>query len=217
MRRGTWHMSRPISAIRPSSTTGFSESVGSAPHIPTGPVPMAGGARPQLSLVPGMPEHFEDEPGNSGRPMAGACPVRADRPRGVLPREGRLDARGQADLPGLRGARRMPRLRAGPRRALRHLGRSVRAGAPSHQARHHLTRVAALSKPGARASDPNPHPASGRSRTVRRPDRWPPAPPAIRATVRSARRCPSPVARSACETTQFVPAWSYRGRRHLRE
>ena len=39
----------------------FLGMVGSAPHIPTGPVPMAGGVRPQLSLVPGMPEHFEDD------------------------------------------------------------------------------------------------------------------------------------------------------------
>lgn len=39
----------------------FLGSVGSASHIQTGPVPMAGGGRPQLSLVPGMPEHFEDD------------------------------------------------------------------------------------------------------------------------------------------------------------
>lgn len=34
-------------------------SVGSAPHLQTGPVPTAGGGRPQLSLVPGMAEHDE--------------------------------------------------------------------------------------------------------------------------------------------------------------
>ena len=36
-------------------------SVGSAPHIQTGPVPAVGG-RPQLSLVPGVPDQFEDDP-----------------------------------------------------------------------------------------------------------------------------------------------------------
>ena len=35
-------------------------SVGSAPHIQTGPASMAGGGRPQLSLVPGVPEYIGD-------------------------------------------------------------------------------------------------------------------------------------------------------------
>jgi WhiB family transcriptional regulator, redox-sensing transcriptional regulator len=35
-------------------------SVGSAQHIQTGPTPMAGGGRPQLSLVPGVPEYVGD-------------------------------------------------------------------------------------------------------------------------------------------------------------
>ena len=34
-------------------------SVGSAPHIQTGPMPMAGSGRPNLSLVPVVPDHIE--------------------------------------------------------------------------------------------------------------------------------------------------------------
>jgi WhiB family redox-sensing transcriptional regulator len=34
-------------------------SVGSAPHIQTGPMPMAGSGRPNLSLVPLVPDHIE--------------------------------------------------------------------------------------------------------------------------------------------------------------
>jgi len=36
-------------------------SVGSAPHIQSGPVPMAGGGRPQLSLVPDNSEFLGDD------------------------------------------------------------------------------------------------------------------------------------------------------------
>jgi WhiB family redox-sensing transcriptional regulator len=35
-------------------------SVASTPHIQTRPAPMAGGGRPQLSLVPGVPEYYDD-------------------------------------------------------------------------------------------------------------------------------------------------------------
>ena len=56
--------------------------------------------------------------------------MRADRPRGVLPREGRLHQGGQEGLPDLRRPRRLPRVRADERRAVRHLGRSLRARAP---------------------------------------------------------------------------------------
>src|SRR4051794_22696012 len=42
--------------------------------------------------------------GRRGCGMAGACAVRSDGPRGVLPREGRLDEGGQEGLPHLRGA-----------------------------------------------------------------------------------------------------------------
>ena len=61
--------------------------------------------------------------------LAGAGAVRPDRPGGVLPREGRLDPGGEEGLPRLRRARRVPGVRAGQRRAVRHLGRAVRARA----------------------------------------------------------------------------------------
>ena len=59
--------------------------------------------------------------------LAGARPVRADRSGGVLPGEGRLHPRGQEGLRRLRRPLRVPGVRAGPRRAVRHLGRAVRA------------------------------------------------------------------------------------------
>ncbi|CAA9290448.1 MAG: Transcription_WhiB, partial [uncultured Friedmanniella sp.] len=69
-----------------------------------------------------------------GRPrLAGARAVRPDRPGGVLPREGRLHPRGQEGLPLLRRPRRVPRVRAAERRALRDLGRAQRAGAAQAQ------------------------------------------------------------------------------------
>ena len=37
-------------------------TVGSAPHIPTGPAPTVGGERPQLSLVPDRGNHLGDDP-----------------------------------------------------------------------------------------------------------------------------------------------------------
>ena len=74
-----------------------------------------------------------------GAGLAGACALRPDRPRGVLPGEGRLHPGGQADLLGLRGAGRVPGLRAGARRALRHLGRALRAGAPPPASSRGLT------------------------------------------------------------------------------
>ena len=56
-----------------------------------------------------------------------------DRSGGVLPGEGRQHPRGQAGLRVVRGARRVPRVRPGQRRALRHLGRDVRARASAPQ------------------------------------------------------------------------------------
>src|SRR5215216_7616079 len=52
----------------------------------------------------------------------------------LLPGEGGLDPRGQAHLSDLHGPDRMPRVRAGQRRAVRDLGRAVRARAPAPQA-----------------------------------------------------------------------------------
>ena len=78
-----------------------------------------------------------------GGQLAGARAVLADRPGGVLPGEGRLDPRGEADLHRLRGPRRVPRVRARARRAVRHLGRAVRARAPPPQAPRSLTLTAA--------------------------------------------------------------------------
>src|SRR4051794_13996106 len=85
--------------------------------------------------------------------MAGAGAVRRDRPRGVLPGEGRLDPRGEEDLHRLRGQGRVPRVRAVQRRAVRHLGRALRAGAPPAAPprclNHGLTRL----RPGPTAAD----------------------------------------------------------------
>src|SRR5690606_35995877 len=76
--------------------------------------------------------------------------VRADGSRGVLPREGRLDARREAHLQRMHGSRRVPRVRAAERRALRHLGRAERARAPQAAPRpHRLTHP-----PTARRRDP---------------------------------------------------------------
>src|SRR5215216_456091 len=52
----------------------------------------------------------------------------------LLPGKGRLHPRGQAHLPDLHGSDRMPRVRAGQRRAVRDLGRPVRARTPPPQA-----------------------------------------------------------------------------------
>ena len=118
--------------------------------------------------------------GPGGRPglgggagLAGACALRPDRPRGVLPGEGWLHPGGQADLLRLRGAGRVPGLRAGARRALRHLGRAVRAGAPPPA-------------PSAR-SDPASTRAHRRPRRARCSSTRPPAPPALRAAGRRGR------------------------------
>ena len=72
--------------------------------------------------------------------LAGARAVRPDRPGGVLPREGRLHPRGQEGLRRLRGPVRVPGVRAGQRRAVRHLGRAVRAGAPQAEEARRLVR-----------------------------------------------------------------------------
>ena len=65
--------------------------------------------------------------------------MRSDRSGGVLPREGRVDPGGQEGLPHLRRARRVPRVRADERRALRHLGRSLRARAPQAEEARRLS------------------------------------------------------------------------------
>src|SRR5690606_23623527 len=80
-----------------------------------------------------------------GDGLAGPCAVRTDRPRGVLPREGGIDQGGQEGLPDVRRTRRLPGLRAAERRALRHLGRSLRARAPQAQEARRLTPTLPLS------------------------------------------------------------------------
>jgi len=60
-------------------------------------------------------------------------------PEAFFPREGWVDQGGQAGVWSLRSARRVSVLRAGARRAVRHLGRAVRAGAPAAQATRGLT------------------------------------------------------------------------------
>ena len=84
--------------------------------------------------------------------VAGACAVRADRPRGVLPREGRFHEGGQEGLPHLRGPDRVPGVRTDERRAVRHLGRSLRAGAPQAEEARRLSVQRRSSTESARAS-----------------------------------------------------------------
>ena len=56
-------------------------------------------------------------------------------PESFFPEKGGSTTGGEAGLPLVRGPGRVPRVRAGARRALRHLGRAVRAGAsPAEEA-----------------------------------------------------------------------------------
>src|SRR4051812_26361999 len=80
--------------------------------------------------------------GRRGSGLAGACLVRADRPGGVLPRKGRLDQGGQEGLPDVRRTRRVPRVRLDERRALRNLGRALRARAAEAEEARGLRRYA---------------------------------------------------------------------------
>ena len=86
--------------------------------------------------VPGLRPADTDRRREPAR-LADRRAVRADRPRGVLPGEGRIDARREEDLHHVRGQGPVPRIRAAERRALRHLGRPVRARAPSAAQRAH--------------------------------------------------------------------------------
>src|SRR3954468_14835419 len=65
--------------------------------------------------------------------LAGERTLRPDRSRGILPGEGWLHPGGQARLPDVRRPRGLPRVRLDERRALRHLGRALRARAPQAQ------------------------------------------------------------------------------------
>ncbi|VXC40679.1 hypothetical protein PLANTIT3_80136 [Plantibacter sp. T3] len=89
--------------------------------------------------------------------------MRADRPRGVLPREGWLHARREADLHQLRRQVAVPRVRARERRALRHLGRPLRARAPEAAQTRRLTRRRTLTEP---LTTHRNTPDSGRARSV---------------------------------------------------
>src|SRR5690606_19818652 len=71
--------------------------------------------------------------GESG--MDGSRAVRADRPRGVLPRQRRLDTPGEDHLRSMRGAAGVPGLRARRRRAVRRMGGPQRARAPPRRRR----------------------------------------------------------------------------------
>src|SRR5690606_25821971 len=69
----------------------------------------------------------------SRRPLlAGLRQLPGRRPRSLLPRAGGVDARGKGGLPGVRGARPVPRVRARELREVRHLGWHERARAPAH-------------------------------------------------------------------------------------
>src|SRR5690606_5155939 len=71
--------------------------------------------------------------GESG--MDGSRAVRADRPRGVLPRQRRLDTPGDGHRRSMRGAAGVPGLRARRRRAVRRMGGPQRARAPPRRRR----------------------------------------------------------------------------------
>ena len=87
--------------------------------------------------------------GADAKGVGRAGPVRPDRPGGLLPGEGRLDPGGQEGLPRLRRPGRVPGVRAGQRRALRHLGRAVRARAPAAEEERRLTADATRLPPSA--------------------------------------------------------------------
>src|SRR4029078_8513279 len=87
-----------------------------------------------------------------GTRLAGTGVVRPDRPRGVLPGEGRLDAGGQAHLLGLRGPGRMPGVRPDARRALGYLGRPLGEGASAPAPRRRLTHRPATATERTRSS-----------------------------------------------------------------
>ena len=113
--------------------------MGGTPHTTTGSPMTSITSRPHLSLVQFRCGRSLRSCAGHDRPVARPRVVRANGPRGVLSGKGRLHSRGQENLPGLRGPGRMPRLRLSSRRAVRHLGRPVRAGTPPPQARNHLT------------------------------------------------------------------------------
>src|SRR2546427_2746363 len=68
------------------------------------------------------------------RSMARPCAVPGLRPGDLLPREGRVLSRGQADLCRVPRPHRVPELRAAPRRALRRVGRDEREGTATPEA-----------------------------------------------------------------------------------
>ena len=81
-----------------------------------------------------------------GRPGLGEEPDWQERalcaqtdPEAFFPEKGGSTREAKRICSGLRGAGRVPRLRAGARRALRHLGRALRAGAPPPASSRGLT------------------------------------------------------------------------------
>ena len=104
-------------------------------------------------IEPGRPGGHAAVPGERRAPLAGAGQLPGGRSRPVLPRAGGVHAGGEGGVPQLRGAGRLPRVRAGPRREVRDLGRPVRAGAPPASVRQRaaLERRTATAAPERRA------------------------------------------------------------------
>src|SRR5262249_40000213 len=76
-------------------------------------------SRTDLPTGPSMPQNHTDvilgEDGASLHPVARACSVPRLRPGDLLPREGRVVARGEPDLRRVHGPHRVPELRPAPR------------------------------------------------------------------------------------------------------
>ena len=143
--------------------------------------------------------------------MAGARAVRSDRPGGVLPREGWLHPGGQEGLPDLRRTPGLPGVRPGERRALRHLGRALRARAPQAEEAGRLT-LAIASLPGtgarlgggtlrARSRGARPRPARRGSPRAARPRRSAPAPRGRHGSPRGARSAAGTAPAAAASST----------------
>ena len=128
---------RKRSSVRLNITVRLDEGSNDARVIP--PVSFGGRASQCVRCRSGSRRHamgevfpLIDGPDEERARTAGrsARSVRADRSGGVLPGEGRVDPGGEEGLPRLRRPGRVPGVRADERRAVRHLGRPVRARAP---------------------------------------------------------------------------------------
>ena len=116
--------------------------MGGTPHTTTGSTMLGVTARPHLSLVP-VPdavEVFDPEPVTTDQWQDRALCAQTD-PEAFFPEKGGSTREAKKICLGCEVRSGMPRLRLSSRRAVRHLGRALRAGTPPPQARNYLTRL----------------------------------------------------------------------------